>query len=204
MDERWTQRQRWTPRHGGLEGRATDRGRPASREGEELFAPERPPRAFRHRTPYELDRDYVEGNLGAERPPPYGWGPMQRSTRHSPNAMPPWRGWEGPGSARSGREGDAVVFAPEEDGPRPLVGAFRGVGPRGYRRSDERILEDVCETLTEHPQLDCSAVEVAVDDADVVLTGELPSLRLKRLCEDVAYDVRGVDDVFNRIRVARD
>ena len=37
---------------------------------------------------------------------------------------------------------------------------YAGRGPRGYRRSDDRIGEDVCDRLTDDPALDASGIEV--------------------------------------------
>ena len=53
--------------------------------------------------------------------------------------------------------------------------AYRGLGPKGYRRSDERIHEDVCEALTEDADLDPSSVEVSVDAGEVTLSGTVSS-----------------------------
>jgi len=78
---------------------------------------------------------------------------------------------------------------------------FRGVGPRNYRRADERIAEDVCERLTDDHHVDASDIEVRVDDAVVHLTGRVRSRREKRRAEDIAYDCRGVHDVQNALRV---
>jgi hypothetical protein len=79
----------------------------------------------------------------------------------------------------------------------------RGLGkaPRGYVRSDERIREDVCERLMDSPY-DASDVDVQVKDGEVTLTGTVKSRQERRNIEDVVVAVRGVHDVFNRMRVA--
>lgn len=77
----------------------------------------------------------------------------------------------------------------------------RGRGPRGYRRSDTRIHEDVCEALTEDPRLDASSLEVSVSECEVTLTGTVSSRDDKRLAEDLAEAVSGVRDVHNQLRV---
>ena len=50
-------------------------------------------------------------------------------------------------------------------------GRHRGVGPKGYVRSDERIRELVCDDLMDDPWLDASRIEVAVKDGEVTLSG---------------------------------
>ena len=82
--------------------------------------------------------------------------------------------------------------------------AFNGHGPKGYRRSDERIREDVCDLMTDHPELDASDIEVEVKDAEVTLNGTVPERFSKRLAEDLADHVRGVRDVHNRLRLRRE
>jgi osmotically-inducible protein OsmY len=78
---------------------------------------------------------------------------------------------------------------------------FRGVGPRGYRRSDERIREDACEVLSDDPYLDASSIEVGAQDGEITLTGTVPSRGDKRRAEDLVEGIRGARDVHNRIRV---
>jgi osmotically-inducible protein OsmY len=80
-------------------------------------------------------------------------------------------------------------------------GRFTGRGPRGYRRSDERIREEVNDRLTDHGDIDASDIEVNVMDGDVVLEGFVDDRRTKRLAEDVAESVSGVRDVINHLRV---
>ncbi|HEU4699216.1 MAG TPA: BON domain-containing protein [Gemmatimonadales bacterium] len=81
--------------------------------------------------------------------------------------------------------------------PRPN---HAGRGPRGYRRSDARITEEVCEALTRHPELDASDVEVQVAQGEVTLAGEVGDRAARRLAEEVAGSVTGVFDVHNRLR----
>lgn len=80
-------------------------------------------------------------------------------------------------------------------------GPHTGRGPRGYRRSDDRIFEDVCERLSRHGQIDASDITVKVDDGEVSLTGTVDNRRTKRMVEDVAESVNGVRDVRNELRV---
>jgi hypothetical protein len=80
-------------------------------------------------------------------------------------------------------------------------GEFTGRGPRGYRRSDERIREDVCQCLTDDDHIDASDIEVTVNDREVTLTGTVSSRMQKRHAEDLIERLPGVRDVINNIRV---
>jgi len=77
----------------------------------------------------------------------------------------------------------------------------RGRGPRGYRRSDERIKEDVNDRLSDDYYLDASDVEVNVENTEVTLTGTVKNRSDKRRAEDLAESVSGVTNVENRLRV---
>lgn len=80
-------------------------------------------------------------------------------------------------------------------------GPYTGVGPRNYRRSDERIQDDVNDRLTWHGYLDARDIEVRVDDGVVTLSGTVDSRRAKRMAEDVADNVPGVWDVNNNLTI---
>lgn len=82
-------------------------------------------------------------------------------------------------------------------------GRFAGRGPKGYRRSDESIREEVNQRLTDHPDIDPSEVEVRVEECVVSLSGTVEDRHAKRLAEDIAESVPGVVDVNNQIRVAK-
>jgi hypothetical protein len=80
-------------------------------------------------------------------------------------------------------------------------GPYTGKGPRGYRRSDERILDDVNERLTQHAMIDASQIEVEVQDGEVTLMGTVKDRRMKRMVEANVDMIQGVIDVHNRLRL---
>lgn len=77
----------------------------------------------------------------------------------------------------------------------------RGKGPKNYRRSDERIREEINDRLTDEWNIDASDLEVTVSGGEVILTGYVGDRFQKRRAEDVTEEVRGVTHVENRIRV---
>ena len=79
---------------------------------------------------------------------------------------------------------------------------YRGRGPRDYRRSDERVRDEVCERLTDDSSVDASDITVAVSDGEVTLTGTVRSREQKRRAGECAERVAGVHDVFNQLRLA--
>jgi osmotically-inducible protein OsmY len=83
-------------------------------------------------------------------------------------------------------------------------GPYRGRGPRGYRRSDERIREDACECLSEDSYIDASEIDVLVADCEVTLSGTVRTREEKRRAEDLVSQVSGVKDVHNTIRIGRE
>lgn len=101
------------------------------------------------------------------------------------------------------RAGDEVRswFGDEDAERRRNMDQYRGHGPKGYARSDERIREDVCDRLSDDPSVDASEIEVAVANGEVTLTGMVHDRYAKRRAEDVADDISGVKNVQNNIRV---
>lgn len=91
----------------------------------------------------------------------------------------------------------------EHEGREPR-GPHYGKGPKNYRRSDERIREDVCETIASQGFIDATDVEVKVDEGIVTLTGTVAQRRHKRALEQMTERVRGVDEVHNELRLQRE
>jgi osmotically-inducible protein OsmY len=80
-------------------------------------------------------------------------------------------------------------------------GQHAGRGPRNYKRSDNRIEEDINDRLTQHPMLDATDVEVSVQNGEVTLKGYVEHRQAKRMAEDVAESVYGVKEVNNQIKM---
>jgi len=80
-------------------------------------------------------------------------------------------------------------------------GEYRGKGPKGYTRSDDRIKEDVNDRLSDDPMVDASDIDVSVNNAEVTLTGTVSDRSQKRRAEDIAESISGVKNVENRIKV---
>jgi len=85
-------------------------------------------------------------------------------------------------------------------GDRRDAGPHRGRGPKGYRRSDERILEDLHERLTDDSHIDARNIEITVEDGEVTLAGTVASRWEKRHAEILAEEVSGVGHVQNNLR----
>jgi osmotically-inducible protein OsmY len=81
------------------------------------------------------------------------------------------------------------------------IGPHTGKGPRGYRRSDDRIREDVSDLLERDPDIDAGDVVVAVVDGVVTLSGTVADRQMKRLLLVVVDEVPGVKDVESSVRL---
>lgn len=101
------------------------------------------------------------------------------------------------------RAGDEVRswFGDDDAARRRDLDQYRGHGPKGYSRSDERIREDVCDRLSDDARVDASEIEVSVTGGEVTLTGTVNDRYAKRRAEDVTDDISGVKNVQNNIRV---
>jgi len=161
-----------------------------------------------------IQRGYGEGSSG------YGQGSRSYTDRYNyptgyrsgQSYSEPRRGYEdydrGEDRGWWDRASDAVAswFGDEEAERRRHMDAqreHRGRGPKNYRRSDERIKEDVNDRLSDDNYLDASEIEVAVMNAEVTLSGTVNNRTDKRRAEDIAESVSGVSNVENRLRVQR-
>lgn len=158
---------------------------------------------------YDQDRG-GEQYGGSSGNPFYGDHPLMRAGSSydssyfgSKSGLPttPWRG------EADNADMDDLVYGGrsfDADATGETRGQHRGRGPRGYRRSDERIKEDVCQCLTDDQHIDATNIEVAVNDREVVLSGTVSSRMQKRHAEDLIERLSGVRDVINSLRVASD
>ena len=81
----------------------------------------------------------------------------------------------------------------------PREGGNIGKGPKGYKRSNERIHEEVCEALYRNQIVDASNIEVKVDDGVVTLSGTVASRYAKREVENCIENLSGIVDIRNEL-----
>lgn len=139
----------------------------------------------------------ARGRLGGGYRPTHG-GPEypdegEMSGYRSPEASA--QPYEYPGHYRFGQYG--YGYGHGARAPR----GYRGVGPRSYVRSDERIAEDLNERLTDDEDLDAGDINVRVSDGKVTLEGSVGNRWMKHRAEDIADSCAGVKEVENRVVV---
>jgi len=180
MDRRHDDRQYYGPRE--IEDEA-DFARPSDRR-HRRGSDDYPEGAFEH------GRGYRRYDRLTQRP---------LETQHRERFLRQGESDEGSGGYTGGRIGDWRGGEAWKDS---WSGPYAGRGPKGYRRSDERVQEDVCERLTEHPSIDASDIEVTVSAGDVTLMGRVESRAVKHLTEVMVETVSGVKEVHNQLRIA--
>ncbi|HMI94074.1 MAG TPA: BON domain-containing protein [Polyangiales bacterium] len=114
------------------------------------------------------------------------------------------QGYEG--SAYGGGFGGGMSLDEGRFGTRPSYGQSQprrsGNAPKGYKRSDDRIREDVCDRLSERWDVESGAIEVSVSNGEVTLSGSVPERGMKFRAESISDGVSGVSEVHNQLRVA--
>lgn len=137
--------------------------------------------AERARRGFSRMAEGVRRAFDTDRPGPYGRDPRR-------------------GGGMFGGEDRRDSLFSHDDGLR-ADGPHRGKGPKGYARSDARILEDINDRLTDDGRLDASEIEVRVEGGEVTLSGFVHSREGKRRAEDIADRVSGVGHLQNNLRV---
>lgn len=103
-----------------------------------------------------------------------------------------------------GHSGEHGKFGQQlSDAGRRLVGKVKRLvrNPKNYKRSDERIREDVCDRLSLSDEVDPVDIEVMVANGEVTLTGSVQTRQMKFIAEEMADEVPGVHEVHNQLRV---
>ena len=147
-------------------------------------------------------RDYAPRQQGYA-PYPYGEEPPYR---HLEDWQRPWQLGEQRGSSYGStqeRAYGASHLGQERAYGRGTTtgGPHRGRGPKGYQRSDERLREDICERLTDAPDIDATEIGIEVRSGEVTLSGSVPDRRMKRAAEDLIEECSGVNQVHNGLRI---
>jgi hypothetical protein len=85
-----------------------------------------------------------------------------------------------------------------------LHGPYTGRGPKGYKRSDQQIIEEACQRLERDGEIDASEIEVTAEEGVIRLRGTVPDRKTKRRAEECIESIYGARDVMNELRVSRD
>lgn len=93
-------------------------------------------------------------------------------------------------------EADEVARSTQEE-----PGSNSSAGPRGSRRSDESIKEEIRELLSWHGQLNAAGIQVEVNDGIVTLSGTVSSPDEKRMAEKIIENVLAVQAVKNDLKI---
>lgn len=146
------------------------------------------------------------------------------SSRHEQVNMqeriqPPMRGYgcgttyDEEGEQRRARQGESSGhdYVPSRPGEHIHDGAARTGGSRdgaaetqrALAQVDERIRRQVCQALSDAPDLDASAVEVTVNEREVTLEGSVQDQRAKFEAEDRSAGVFAVRAVRNQLRTEK-
>jgi len=154
-----------------------------------------------------------QGNQGNQR----GWGSQDRSYEGSYGNQSgreaqgrgfgggyggDWRG-QGGRDQRFGNMGETNYGNPSYGNSNYGSSSTKGRAPRGYKRSDERIQDDICDRLMQDGRVDASDVEVKVSNGEVTLTGTIESRSLKHHIENMVDAISGVQEIHNQLRIKR-
>lgn len=141
------------------------------------------------------DRDYAgRGFTGSDFAAGRDFGGLPRQRDRAVGAPADQQGY----GYRGGSDMGMGVPHPEDRGP------HYGKGPKGYKRSDDRTREEVCEAIAHQGHIDASDVEVKVAGGIVTLSGTVAQRHHKRALEHLVEHCRGVDDVHNELRLKKE
>jgi len=160
------------------------------------------------RRPVSYEHDFSGRGFGVSDfgdPPPHDHGYDQGHQHHGRQD----HGRQDHGRQDYGRQdhghrtfADHVLLDRQRSEPPPR-GPHWGKGPKGYKRSDERIREDVCDAIANQGEIDATDVDVLVEGSVVTLRGTVCERHHKRALEQLVERCRGVEDVQNDLRLAR-
>jgi osmotically-inducible protein OsmY len=81
------------------------------------------------------------------------------------------------------------------------TGSVKGRISEGANVSDERLREDICDRLMQMGPVDCTEIDVSVNNGVVQLEGTLPNEDFKQRVLDVVSTVAGTDQIESRLQI---
>lgn len=153
-----------------------------------------------------FDPERIPGNQYRTQYPSFGTNRTQHDEPAQWNSMQgSWPGYQ------SGYQGGYQAEQGARDAGQSMRGqesarqaGYRGRGPKGFERSDERLQEQISEKFFDDDRIDATDITVKVSKGEVTLEGTINSRQNKHAAEDLAESVYGVKEVINQLRVKKD
>lgn len=200
-DRGWRDQGDGTYERGADRWRGTDRGSEGRYVGGRDYERERYGPAPRWQSERGDDRGWR--SEGDDWDSHYNYGRRESAERHRGSFAGGTTGGYGPGGYGPGSQRGGTSAGGRWQGGARESEDYTGRGPRDYRRSDERIREEISDRLTDDYSVDASDLSIQVKDGEVTLSGTVTTRDQKRRAEDLAEAISGVRDVTNNIRVNR-
>jgi osmotically-inducible protein OsmY len=102
-------------------------------------------------------------------------------------------------SDRSDIDYEETHSTPTPGGSEYIPEAMEGIGPVGYRRSDEDVIHEVYQKLAQLPDVNASRINAKILDGIVTLRGGVMDEDQKRKVADMVRQVPGVAKVNNEL-----
>jgi hypothetical protein len=83
------------------------------------------------------------------------------------------------------------------------ISSYSGIGPKGYRLSDEVLRDRAAEAMASDPELDPGEIELLAENGIITLRGTVSSRWMKRRAEDAIDGIFGLVDVRNELELRR-
>jgi len=149
--------------------------------------------------PRSAARDYSRDSYGADSP--YERGGQSRSLQRSreDEQGSHYRGYYSRSETPFAYPGGQGYVYSESI---TLHGPYSGRGPKGYRRSDQQLIDEASQRLERDGYIDATEIEVTAQDGIITLRGTVPDRRIKRRAEECVESVYSVRDVMNELRVS--
>lgn len=80
---------------------------------------------------------------------------------------------------------------------------YYGFGPKGYRRSDQKLKDEARLLLNQDPILDSSNINIEVFNNVIYLRGFVDSRKDKKRAELLIEDIFGIEDIQNQLKIMR-
>ncbi len=110
---------------------------------------------------------------------------------------------DGPSSDSGQRNSYSSDFDPSYRDQYEIKRNYYGFGPKGYKRSDQKLKDEASLLLNQDPILDSSNINIEVFNNVIYLRGFVDSRKDKKRAELLIEDIFGIEDIQNQLKIMR-